>query len=221
MTKGRKDQQDSGEGKVLAYVRVSSIKQDVDNQRLEILEYARKHDLKVDEFIEVELSSRRTEKERRIEELKEKLQSGDVLITTELSRLGRSTVEVLSLINALIQLKVRIIVLKQGLDIKGNHDMQSKVMVTMFSLFSELERDLISVRTKEALASRKRRGMVLGKPKGTIQKSKFDANLDKIKELLGYGLSVRKMSKVLGYSNHIGLNKYLNKRNIKAAVQQR
>ena len=67
--------------------------------------------------------------------------------------------------------------------------------------FSELERDLISLRTKEALASKKRQGIKLGKPKGTIQKSKFDKDIDKIKELLELGLSVRKIAKFLGYKN--------------------
>ena len=88
-------------------------------------------------------------------------------------------------------------------------------MLTLFSLFSELERDLISLRTKEALASKKRQGYVLGKPKGTLQKSKFDKDIEKIKELLGYGLSMRKMAKVLGYTNHIALNTYIVKRDIK------
>ena len=84
--------------------------------------------------------------------------------------------------------------------------------------FSELERDLISLRTKEALASKKRQGIKLGKPKGTIQKSKFDKDIDKIKELLELGLSVRKIAKFLGYKNHIGLNTYINKRNIRNTI---
>ena len=71
---------------------------------------------------------------------------------------------------------------------------------------------MISLRTKEALAVKKAQGQRLGKPKGTLQKSKFDSNAARIKELLGYGLSVRKIAKVLGYSNHIALNTYINKR---------
>lgn len=107
--------------------------------------------------------------------------------------------------------------IKQQLDIK-QHDMTSKVMITLFSLFSELERDLISLRTKEALASKKRQGIKLGKPKGTIQKSKFDKDVDKINELLSLGLSVRKISTFLGYSNHIGLNNYIRKRNLRTLI---
>ena len=194
------------EGKVLAYIRVSTNQQDNNNQKLVILEYASKNGMLVADFIEVELTSRRSEKDRRIEELLSRLDSGDTLITTELSRLGRSTAQVLLLVNKLIEMDVRIIVLKQSLDIKGSHDMQSKVMVTMFALFSELERDLISLRTKEALGNKKSAGIKLGKPVGTIQGSKFDKDLEKIKELLAYRLSVRKITKVLGYGNHISLN---------------
>ena len=90
----------------------------------------------------------------------------------------------------------------------------------MFSLFAELERDLISSRTKEALASKKAQGIKLGKPKGTIQKSKFDNDIDKIKELLSLGLSVRKIAKYLGLSNHIGLNNYITRRKLKDNLLQ-
>ena len=92
--------------------------------------------------------------------------------------------------------------------------MNSKIILTLFSLFGELERDLISLRTKEALASKKREGQILGKPKGTIQKSKFDKDIERIKELLGYGLSMRKIATVLGYKNHISLNTYIKKRKL-------
>jgi DNA invertase Pin-like site-specific DNA recombinase len=105
---------------------------------------------------------------------------------------------------------VRVIAIKQNLDIK-QRDMTSKVMITLFSLFSELERDLISSRTKEALANKRAQGIKLGKPKGTVQKSKFDQDIVKIKELLTLGLSVRKIANFLGYTNHIGLNTYVKK----------
>ena len=77
--------------------------------------------------------------------------------------------------------------------------MNSKIIITLFSLFGEFERDLVSLRTKEALAAKKSQGQKLGKPKGTIQKSKFDQHVEKIKELLEIGLSVRKTAKVLKY----------------------
>lgn len=203
------------ENKTIAYLRISTDKQDLNNQKLEILEYCQKHNFKISEFIEATISSRRDNKYRRIEELLEKLQDSDTLIITELSRLGRSTNEVLSLINTLVTSNIRVIIIKQGLDINA-HTMQSKVMITLFSLFAELERDLISLRTKEALAAKKASGQVLGKPKGTVQKSKFDAELPKIQMLLNYGLSKRKIAKALNLTNHISLSNYIKKRQIKA-----
>ena len=200
--------------KIVAYVRVSTDKQDLNHQKLELLEFSRKKALPIDEFVEITISSRKTSKQRRIDELVDRLNQADTLIVTELSRLGRSTAEVISLVDALVNRNIRVIILKQNLDI-SQQDMNSKVMLTLFSLFSELERDLVSLRTKEALASKKRQGYVLGKPKGTIQKSKFDKDIERIKELLGYGLSMRKMAKVLGYTNHIALATYINKRKLK------
>lgn len=203
--------------KTIAYLRASTDKQDLNNQKLEIYEFAKKHKLEVDQFIQMTISSRRTTKERRIDEMLNTLNDADILIVTELSRLGRSTAEVIGLINELIKKQVRVIAIKQSLDIK-QHDMTSKVMITLFSLFSELERDLISLRTREALASKKLQGIRLGKPIGTIQKSKFDKDQEKIKELLRLGLSVRKIAVFLGYSNHIGLNIYVKKRGLRNGV---
>lgn len=200
--------------KIVAYIRVSCDKQDLSHQKLEILEFARKNRLHVSEFVEVIVSSRKTTKQRRIDELIEMLAATDTLIVTELSRLGRSTTEVIDLINGLIDRGTRVMIIKQNLNI-SKYDTNSKITVTLLSLFAELERDLISARTKEALAAKKAQGIKLGKPKGTLQKSKFDHHTDKITELLGYQLSVRKIARVLGYRNHISLNTYINKRNLR------
>ncbi len=205
--------------KTIAYIRASTDKQDLNNQKLEIFEFAKKNQLEVNDFIEMTISSRKTSKERRIDEMLSVLNDADTLIVTELSRLGRSTAEVIGLVNELIKKQVRVIAIKQNLDMK-QHDMTSKVMITLFSLFAELERDLISLRTKEALASKRAQGIQLGKPKGTIQKSKFDKDIIKIKELLVIGLSVRKIAVFLGYSNHIGLNTYIKKRDIRSGIHK-
>lgn len=201
-------------GKIVAYLRASTDKQDLNHQKLAILEFARSKGLHVDEFVEITISSRKTSKQRRIDELTGMLKEADILIVTELSRLGRSTPEVIALMHTLVNRNIRVIVIKQNLDMT-QEDMHSKIMITLFSLFSELERDLISLRTKEALASKKAQGKALGKPKGTLQKSKFDAHSEKIKELLGYGLSLRKIAKVLGYQSHIALTTYVNKRQLR------
>jgi putative DNA-invertase from lambdoid prophage Rac len=148
---------------VKAYIRVSTQEQDHAAQKQAILEFANDKGIRVDKFIAVTMSSRKQKEERRIDELEE-LDEGDTLISTELSRIGRSVPQVLEVLNGLIQKKVRVILLKQNLDIKnGEMDIASKVIVHMFSLMAELERDLISQRTKEALAHKKTKGVL---PKG-------------------------------------------------------
>jgi DNA invertase Pin-like site-specific DNA recombinase len=201
-------------GKILAYIRVSTNKQDVSNQKFEILEHARKKGLIINDYIEVNVSSRASQKKRRIRELLDRMDDYQILIVTEISRLGRSTSEVLDLINFILGQEKRVIILKQNMDLTKN-DMASKVMVTMFSLFSELERDLISLRTKEALAAKKAKGIRLGKPVGTIQKSKYDVHRQTITEWLELGLSIRKIAKNLGFPNHNSLAVYIRKRNLK------
>ena len=198
---------------MIAYIRTSTDKQDLNNQKLAILEWARKKEMKVDAFVEITMSSRKTSKQRRIEEVLQTLNDSDILVVTELSRLGHSTAEVIGLVNELVARNIRVIILKQNLDI-SQHDMTSKFAITLFSLFAELERDLISLRTKEALAAKKQQGITLEKPKGTIQKSKFDADMERIMDLLKLGLSVRKIASLLGYKNHLALNTYTNKRKL-------
>ena len=184
----------------LAYIRVSTDKQDLNNQKLEILEYAQKNNYKVDEFIEIEISSRKDKDERRINELFGKLQSEDTLIVSELSRLGRSTAEVLNMVNTLIEKKVRFIAIKQNLVINGRNDMQTKVMITMFSLFAELERDLISQRTIQALRAKKAQGVVLGRPRGSLGNSKLDDKKGQIQELLKHKVAKAAIARMLGVS---------------------
>ena len=131
-------------GKIVAYLRASTDKQDLNHQKLELLEFARKKSLSIDEFVEITISSRKSSKQRRIDELLSMLNDGDILLVTELSRLGRSTTEVITIVNSLAKRNIRVIVLKQNLDI-SQQDINSKVTLTLFSLFSELERDLISL----------------------------------------------------------------------------
>ena len=180
------------------------------------MEYARTHDFSVDDYIEVEVSSQKSRKQRRIDEVLERVGEGDLLICAELTRLGRSVVEVVDLVNQLVQKKVRLIAIRNGLDINGHEmDVASKVIVYTFSMVGELERDFISLRTREALTAKKAAGIRLGKPKGTIQKSIYDKDRERIKELLDLGLSVRKISKHLGYGQHMSLNTYVRKRKLR------
>jgi DNA invertase Pin-like site-specific DNA recombinase len=202
--------------KTLAYLRTSTDKQDLNNQRLEILEYARNNALHIDDFIEISISSRKNRRDRRIEELLEKLTPGDTLVVTELSRLGRSTGEVISLIDELVACGITILILKQNLTLnKGQDDIQSITMTTMLSLFAQLERSMISRRTKEALAAKKAQGVVLGKPKGLIQSSKFDQDRKRIVELLSLGVSIRKIAlEHLKYGDPSSLYYFVQTRNL-------
>jgi len=186
--------------KTIAYLRVSTDKQDLNNQKLEILEYAQKRNFKVDDFIEIEVSSRKTPKQRRIDELLSRLSAGDLLIVSELSRLGRSVGQVVTFVDELIKRKIKLIGIKEGIDIDGKKDMQTKVMVTMFTLFAEIERDLISERTKQGLAAARAKGKLLGRPKGSLGKSKLDGKEQFIKDELKYKVAKSAIARKLQVS---------------------
>jgi DNA invertase Pin-like site-specific DNA recombinase len=184
---------------IIGYIRVSKVVQELCHQRNTILAFAHRHKVIVDDFIEIEVSSRKNQKERRINELLERIGKDDILIITELSRLGRSISEVISLVNELINKGVRLISIKENIDLKDRHSIQSKVMITMFSLFAELERDLISQRTKEALATKKECGIKLGRPKGP-GRSKLDLYKEQIQEFLDKDVSMLSIAKIIGVS---------------------
>lgn len=170
-------------GNICAYVRVSTEAQDCNNQRVAIYDYAHKHNLIINKFVEVYASSRKSLKERKTNVLTE-LEEGDTIIVSELSRLGRSVTEVIQLINSFIKGKIYLISLKENIVIKEQLDMQSKMLITLFSLFAEIERDLVSYRTKEALAALKHDGKRLGRPKGATNKCVLDDKEDQIKRLI-------------------------------------
>ena len=174
--------------KIYAYVRVSTNRQDFNNQKLEIHEYARKNNFIINEFIEIEHSSRKSIKERKIDLLLEKLNQDDLLIVTEISRLGRSVGQVIQIINSLIKNEIRFIAIKEAIKVNKKMDIQTKTMVTMFGLFAEIERDLISERTKQGLIAAKEKGKILGRPKGR-GKSKLDKFKPEIIALLKNGSS--------------------------------
>jgi DNA invertase Pin-like site-specific DNA recombinase len=210
-------------GKVLAYLRTSTDKQDLNHQKLEILEYARRNELHIDDFIAISISSRKSHRARRLDELLAQLAEGDTLVVTELSRFGRSTGEVINLIDDLLDTGIRIVVIKQNLVLdKTRDDIQSITMITMLSLFAQLERMIISQRTKEALAAKRTQGVVLGKPRGTLQRSIYDKDRARIIELLSLGVSARRISTHhLGYGYPSNLNYYINTRNLRNKAEKR
>lgn len=187
-------------GRTVAYLRVSTSQQDLKNQRYEILDHAQRQGLSIDEFVEVEASSRRGTGERMIDLLLDRVNTGDTVIVSELSRIGRSTLEVLNIVNRLTSMGVALTAIKQNMTVNGNGDVQSKVMITMFSLFAELERDLISERTKRALEAKKAAGVRIGRPKGRTSASKLDGMEEQIREFLGKKVSIASISKILSVS---------------------
>lgn len=184
----------------IGYIRVSTNKQDTDNQRLAILDSARSAKIHIDDFLIVEASSRQTARRRRIEELLARLKNGDTLYISELSRIGRSTVEVIDVVNGLIAGGIGLVSLKPALCLAGKLDMQGKVMLTLFSLLGELERDLIGSRTREALAVKKAAGVRLGKPPGTIQTSRLDVHRPDIERLLSHKVPKAAIARVVSCS---------------------
>ncbi len=154
--------------KTLGYIRVSTDKQDADSQRHLLLEYGNKHKLIIDEFIALEISSRQSQKARRIDELLMRLTRNDTLIVAELSRLGRNMLETMNIIHALTEKGVRLIFVRQPeLSTIGP---QTKLLLAIYSYFAESERDFIALRTKQGLAAAKASGQRLGRPKGAKSK---------------------------------------------------
>ena len=139
--------------KTIAYLRISTGSQDLANQKLAVLDYARQNRFAIDRFVEAQASSRKGRDQRRIDELLGELAVGDRLVVSELSRLGRSLSQVIQIVDDLVKRKVRFIAIKEAIRFEGKQDLQTKVMVALFGLFAEVERDLISERTKEGLAA--------------------------------------------------------------------
>jgi DNA invertase Pin-like site-specific DNA recombinase len=201
---------------IIAYLRVSTQQQDLESQKLAIHEYARSQKLIVDQFLEVEVSSRKSTRARRIDELFELLNEGDTLLVAELSRLGRSVGEIVMIADKLIQKHVRFVSIKENILLNGKKkDISTKVMLTMFSLFAEIERDLISERTKLSLAAAKARGKKLGRPKGSLSKSKLDNRKEAIEKFLRFGVSKSAIARMMDVSRGTLLS-FIGSRKIKA-----
>jgi DNA invertase Pin-like site-specific DNA recombinase len=182
----------------LAYLRVSKDTQDVTHQRLAILEFARRERLAVDDFLEVSVSSRRSLKERKVDLLLARLAPGDTVIVSELSRLGRSIGDIITTVDSLVKRQIQLLAIKEGIRLNGTQDLQTRVMVTLFGLFAEIERELISLRTKEALATARAAGKRLGRPPGARGRSKLDGKEPEIQALLALQVSKASIAKITG-----------------------
>jgi len=182
--------------KTIGYIRVSTDKQDGEKQQHLLLQHAQAHQLLIDEFISVDASSRRNAKQRRIDELRSKLHKGDTLIVAELSRLGRNMLEVLNIINELSENGITLIFVRQPeLSTTGPH---TKLLLAIYSYFAEVEREFISIRTKQGLAAARAKGKKLGRPKGSKNRERvLDPYKDQIKSYLQMGLNLASIVKIV------------------------
>lgn len=179
---------------VWAYYRVSTDKQDYESQRVGVVDYAKRAGLLINrEIVDDGVSGVVEAKKRKLNTILRQMQPGDTIITSELSRLGRSTADVIRTCNIIASHQVNCYLVKQGIHI--DQTPMGKMMIAILSAFAEMERDLIAQRTKESLRLRKQRGLKLGRPFGCKNKKHWcDGKIDEIKRLWQTGLSARQIA---------------------------
>lgn len=179
------------------YIRVSSDKQTVENQRFEINNFCRRENLQIDGWIEETISGTKAYNKRELGKLLRKINSGDLIICAELSRLGRNLFMIMEILGICMNKECRVWTIKDNYRL--GDDIQSKVLAFAFGLSAEIERNLISQRTKEALARKKAEGVILGRPKGrktSPEKHKLYKKEALIRELLNAEISQRQIAKI-------------------------
>jgi DNA invertase Pin-like site-specific DNA recombinase len=200
--------------KTIGYLRVSTADQDVEKNKADILKLANDKRLGHIEFVDEKVSGIKDWRKRKLGEVLSKLQSGDTIIVSELSRLGRSTLQILEIMKMAREKDIAVHAVKGGWSLNGS--MESKIVLTMLAMMAEIERDLISERTKEGLRAVRAKGIKLGRPKGP-GKSKLDAYRDEIYTLLNNGATKAFIARKYE-SSQPNLYNWLNKNNIKIAV---
>lgn len=178
------------------YIRVSTDKQTVENQRYEINRFCESKELKIDYWIEETISGTKNYKKRELGHLLRRVEEGDILICSELSRLGRSLFMIMEILSYCMNRQCQVWTIKDGYRL--GEDIQSKVLAFAFGLSAEIERNLISQRTKEALALRRHAGVTLGRPVGAKtphEHSRLYSQEEKICRLIRKGLSLNAIAK--------------------------
>ena len=182
---------------IYGYIRVSSDKQTVENQRFEISNFCEKNSLTINVWVEETISGMTRVENRKLGKLLKKMKKGDVLICSELSRLGRNLLMIMGVLNECMNRDIQVWTIKDNYRLGS--DINSKVLAFAFGLSAEIERNLISQRTKEALARKKAEGVVLGRPKGSKSaKTKLTGQEKQIKELLEKKVSYSAIGRILG-----------------------
>ena len=179
-----------------AYLRVSTDKQDIENQKLGIIEYAAARNIPIDEFVEDVVSGTKDWQKRALGDIIQTAKAGDILIFAEVSRIARSTLQCLQVLQIAADKKIVIHVAKQQMIF--DNSLNSKIIATTLSLASEIERTFISMRTKEALKKAKENGKILGRPKGKKStNTKLAANHDQVASLLKDKVSVSAIGRMM------------------------
>lgn len=194
---------------IYGYIRVSSDKQTVENQRFEINKFCEKNHLLIDGWIEETISGTKNYDKRKLGQLLNKVKKDDLIICAELSRLGRNLFMIMEILHICMNKECKVWTIKDNYRL--GDDIQSKVLAFAFGLSAEIERNLISQRTKEALELRRREGVVLGRPKGrktAPHKHKLYGKTEYIKQSLSLGMSKRKLASLLKVDRNT-LSKFL------------
>ena len=182
---------------IYAYVRVSTSQQNLENQRYELLNYADQHGWRIDVWTTETISGAKSYTERELGTLVNRMQAGDTLLVAELSRLGRSLMEVMSILHYLMERQIKVISVTEGLELGDS--INAKVLAFAFSLAAEIERNLIASRTREALARKKQEGQRLGRPKGSLsKKTKLTGRDDEIRMLLEKKVAISAVARIMG-----------------------
>ena len=197
-----------------AYVRVSTERQDAEIQRYSILKWADELKVTIGQWVVETISGKTNHKNRQFGDMLASCMEGDTIVATELSRIGRSYLDVMSVLKECVDRKIKVYTIKEKYELSDN-DIHSAAISFAVSISSQIERQMLSSRVREALARKRAMGVQLGRPKGSIGKSKLDGHEKVIQELLNKGVSKASICKIVGPVHPGTLDSFLVTRKLK------